>query len=258
MNRMIVAFVAGVVVVLAVILLLHGGQLAGQGAKEGAAKEKEPRKIQTSGSATVRIKPNRARLYFVVEDTASTIKAVREANKQHVESVIAAIQGKKIVDLKMKSTDVRMDVIHSKDDKQNKLPEVLGYRVTYTFTVLVSEDDTQKLSSLAVQVLDTALTNGANAVQQITFFRDDLTEARRQALTKATADAVANAKALAAGDNRTLTDVIDINGNPEYHAPYANNSFQKQVLGGDSTELVAGDVEVTCRVSITCTYGASK
>src|SRR5437763_51334 len=138
MKRVAFAVVAGAGVVLAGLVLLNGGPLAGQGGKESAAKEKEPRKIRTSGSATVRVKPNRARLFFVVEDTASTVKAVREVNKKHVESVFAAIQGKKIPDLKMKSTNVQINVIHSTDDKLKKLPVVLGYRVTYTFTVLVS------------------------------------------------------------------------------------------------------------------------
>jgi uncharacterized protein YggE len=247
----------GVAVLALAGLLLHVNNLAGY--QEGAGKEKEPRKLSTSGSATVRIKPNRARLYLAVESTASTIKSVREANKKHVESVIAAIQGLKIAELKMKTTDVRMDPIYAKQDKETtKLPEILGYRITTTFTVLAASDDAKKLAGQAMQVLDTALENGANALQQITFFRDDLTETRRQALTKATADAVANAKALASGDNRTLTDVIDINGNPEYHVPVYTNAAQPQEPAGGSTVLVAGDVEVTCRVSITCTYGAAK
>jgi uncharacterized protein YggE len=251
-------FMAGAAVVLAGVVVWYGGPLAGQPAKEGFGKDKEPRKITTSGSATVRVQPNCARLFFVIEDTAPTIKLAREANKKHVESVLTAIHGKKIPDLKMKSTNVQMAVIHSQDDKLKKLPEILGYRVTYTFTVLVSSDDSQKLGSMAAEVLDVALDNGANAVEQISFFRDDLTEARREALSKATADAVANAKALAAGDNRILTDVVEISGNPEYHMPNLSNTmFQKQVTGAP-TEIIAGQLEVTCRVNVTCTYGANK
>src|SRR5947209_3137972 len=47
MHRMIVAFVAGAAIVMAALLLLQGGPLAGQGAKVEAGKEKEPRKIHT-------------------------------------------------------------------------------------------------------------------------------------------------------------------------------------------------------------------
>ena len=38
---------------------------------------------------------------------AATIKSAREANKKHVENVIASIQSLKIADLKMKTSDVR-------------------------------------------------------------------------------------------------------------------------------------------------------
>jgi len=260
MNRTTVVGLAILGVLVGGLWLLREGQLAGQGAKDGeAAKEKEPRKIHTSGSATVRVKPNRARLYLAVEATEKTVKSARAANKKYVESIIASIQGLKIADLKMKSTNVDMSIIHAKDEKQTKLPEILGYRVTYTFTVLVSNDDTEKLAATAAKVLDTALENGANFVQQITFFRDDLTEARRQALTKATEEAVANAKALATGAKRTISDVIVIDGNPQYMQEYANPTnthFTQPAAGSDATQLVAGDMEVTCRVSVTATYGA--
>jgi uncharacterized protein YggE len=262
MNRFHAILVGAVGVALAGWWLLSGGPLAGQVGKADAGKEPEPRKLHTSGTATVRVKANRARLYLAVETTGSTVKAARAANKKDVETVLAALHGLKIADLKMKSTNVQMDVIQSKEEKiTTKLPEILGYRVTYTFTVLVSNDDPQKLAGQASQVLDTALESGANAVQQITFFRDDLTDARRQALTKATADAVANAKALVAGDNRTLTDLINIDGEPQYSQSYNNpmsNTMQPQDPAGGAVSLVAGEVEVTCRVCVTCTFGAGK
>lgn len=249
----------GIVGVLAlVVLLVREGQLVGQVAKEGGEKEKEPRKIHTTGTATVKIKPNRARVYLAVETLASSVKDSRGENKKHAEKIISSIQALKIADLKMKSTNVHMGVLHAKDEKQVKLPEILGYKTTYQFTVLVSSDEPQKLSDMAVKVLDTALENGANTVEQISFFREDLTDAKREALTKATEDAVANAKALAAGDKRTLTDVITIDGNPQYSLPEVSNTMLNQELVGASTSMVAGEVQVTCRVSVTCTFGASK
>src|SRR5688572_1501720 len=111
----------GILGVLAIgFWLLHQGQLAGQVAKDDPSKE--PKKIHTSGSATVRVKPNRARVFLAVETTASTVKEARNENKKHVEKVLSSIQGLKIPDLKMKSTNVEVDVIHAKDEKLLKLP----------------------------------------------------------------------------------------------------------------------------------------
>jgi uncharacterized protein YggE len=258
--KSVTAIAMGVLGVLVVgFVALQGGHLAGQGAKEEATKQKEPRKISTSGSATIRVKPNRARLFLTVETNSATVKDARNGNKKDVEKVISALAGLKIADLKMKTTNVHMDPIYAKEKDQTKLPEILGYRVTTTFTVLISNDDPQKLAGTATQLLDSALENGANALQQITFFRDDLTETKRQALTKATADAVANAKALAAGDERKVLDVINIDGQPEYHVPMqTNNTYQPQDAAGTGVSLVAGEVEVTCRVSVTATFSAAK
>jgi uncharacterized protein len=263
MNRTMGMALGVLVVVLVGLLVFRESQLAGQAPKEGVevSKDKDPRKIQTSGSATVRVKPNRARLFLAVETTFPSVKQARAANKQAVENVITAIQGLRIADLKMKSTDVEMDVVRSKPEKQDVLPVILGYRVTYTFTVLVSGEDPEKLAGVAAKVLDAALENGANSLQRIVFFRDDLTEVRRQALTKATEDAVANAHALAAGAKRTVADILNIDANPEYSLSPVNpmsNSMLAQPAPGTNTELVAGDVEVTCRVSVTATFGAAK
>jgi uncharacterized protein YggE len=262
MNRPISVSLAIAGVFMGGWLLVRESPLAGQAPKEAVEgpKEKDPRKISTAGSATVRVKPNRARLFLAVQTTAPTVKKARASNKQDVEKIIAAIQGLKITDLKMKSTNVQMDVIHAKQEKQTTLPEVLGYRVNYTFTVLLSGNETDKLSAAAAKVLDTALENGANTLEQIVFFRDDLTDARREALTLATKDAVANAGALATGAGRKLADIISIDSNPEYGQvnTMSNNSDLWQRPGGTSTELVAGDVEVTCRVTVTATYGAAK
>jgi uncharacterized protein YggE len=144
---------------------------------------------------------------------------------------------------------------HRGDDK---LPQVVGYRVTHTFTVLVQDDDTEKLNAGAGRVLDTALENGANVVQHVTFFKQHDTAAKREALTRAVEEAVANAKALAAGARVDLRDTITINGQPEYHWG-GNRDLQSNVMaiggpGGTDTPLVAGDLQITCSVSVTCTY----
>ncbi|HMC63495.1 MAG TPA: SIMPL domain-containing protein, partial [Gemmataceae bacterium] len=90
------------------------------------------------------------------------------------------------------------------------------------------------------------------------FFKRDLADARRQTMTKAVEDAVANAQALATGARVKLNDTVAISGEPAYHyfggqLTQTNATFVGGV-GGEDTPIVAGDLEVTCRVSISCTY----
>jgi len=250
MKRIGLAIATASIVVLVCVVALRGQGAAGPEAKA------EKRNINTSGSATVKVKPDSARVYFGVQTLARTIKDSRTQNGAKVKKVLDALTGLKIDNLRMKTSDVHVELVQSRDDRDS-LPQVLGYRITNSFTVLVQNDDTEKLNRDASRVLDTALESGANIVQQISFFKRDLAEARRQAMTKAVEDAAANAQALAAGGKVKIGDTVSINGEPAYHyfggqMAQSNTAFPGGA--GDDTPLVAGDLEITCRVSVTCTY----
>ena len=69
---------------------------------------------------------------------------------------------------------------------------------------------------------------------------------------------MANARALAAGAKRNVADVIMINGEPRFFyggEQFAQNAaFPANPGGGGPTALVAGDLDVTCQVHLTCRY----
>jgi uncharacterized protein YggE len=84
-----------------------------------------------------------------------------------------------------------------------------------------------------------------------------LAQARRQALTEAVADALANAKALAAGANKDLLETIAIDSQPVYASRERMRQSANVALlagGEDEAALVVGDLEVTCQVQVTCTF----
>jgi uncharacterized protein len=237
----------GIMVV--VVFVLHGQPRV----EPGSEVKGQERKISTSGTATIRVKPDATRIFFGVATMAPTIKRARDENSQRVNKVLDALRALRIPDLKMKTSTLSVELVQKRQEN-DKLPEIAGYRITNSFTVLITGDDAQKLGQTAGHVLDTALEAGANQVQQIVIFRQDTTEARRQALAKAVEDASANASALAAGARAKIKDTIDINGQPQYVFA-ARNTVQAQVSGpGEETSVMAGEVEVTCQVSVTCTY----
>jgi uncharacterized protein YggE len=229
---------------------------AGQSAvAQGTETKSEKRTIQTGGEGTVRIHPDHARVFFGVQTFAPSVKQARTQNAVQVKQVTNVLTGLRIPGLKMKSTNLTVEVVHV--DGDGRTPKVAGYRVTNTFTVLVNSGDPDKLGPLASQVLDAALENGANNVQQIVFFKEDDRDAKRQALMKAVKDARANADALAAGADRRVAEVISIVGQPDYAfggQVQMMNSVQPGAGGGESTSLMAGEQEVTCMVTVTCTY----
>ena len=240
-------------------LLFRDHFAAGQGdKKDGDAAKAEKRVLTTGGSATVVVKPDSARLYLTVETTAPTLADARARNNEHAKKVMDAVQALKIPQLKLKSTNVQMSIVYSRVDKKDELARVLGYQVTNSFTVLVSNDDSVKLAADAAKALDAAVENGANTLDQIQVFKQDLTQARREALALSTKHALANARALLSGAERTLTDVITINGDPtygEHPGGLSTTNISGSLLAGGATPFVAGDLEVTCNVSVSCTYG---
>jgi uncharacterized protein YggE len=230
-------------------------------AEAGKDKDKDKHILTTSGTGVVHFRPDSARVFLRVDSQAPTITETRGHNNKDVQKVLAGLKALKIPDLKMKSDNITVtEVFERATPVADRLPKVLGYRVSYYFTALVENEDPAKLGEYAAQVLDTALANGANNLQQVLIFRKDQTDFRRQALTRAVEDALANARALAAGASKTIQDTTVISGEPRY-VYFDNNTRLQNTLQsaggggeGESTAVMAGELEVTCRVNITCRY----
>lgn len=240
----------------AAVLMVGAIYLCGQGHDAAGTAAKEKRTIHTNGSASVRVRPDSARVFFGVESLAPALKEARADNTKRIKAVMEALHALKVPNLKMKTSDVTVSLEKS-SRQQDRLPDILGYRITQTFTVLVQNDDVDKLAATAHRLLDTALENGANMVEHISFFKQDDKDARREALAKAVEDALANARALAGGAKVTLRDPITIHGQPEayYSGRQSNNRHQNVFApGGDSATMVAGDLLITSSVSVTCVY----
>lgn len=258
MNRWLVFSCFALAVVAACLLTLQ--LRAYPPPSEPAAPKEEKRTLYTSGTATVRVKPDSARLFLTVQTLAKTLKEARTENATRVAQALNAIralqvQGRKIPDMKMKTTNVDVALVYSRP-REDKEPEIVGYRVTNSFTVLLTDNDPEQLSQFASQVLDVALENGVNQIGGISFFRADLKEAQREALMKAVADAEANAQAMARGARVTLKEPISLNGSPDFrpYFDYRLTNTAQTAFGAAELPVLAGEIEVTCNVNVTFTY----
>jgi uncharacterized protein YggE len=262
MNRSALLLSAAALVVVGLVLgrdLLAPRPALGQAAKGGDVKE-EKRVLTTSGKASVRYKPDSARVFLRVDSQAPDITQARALNNRALKAVMDALKGLKFPNLRMKSDNVTVSQVFERRPNEERLARVIGITVSHHFTVLVENEDPIRLSEYAGRVLDTALENGANNLQQIMIFRKDQTTFRRQALTKAVEDALANARALAAGANANILEPTAINGEPVYHYFGGNTRLQNAVqvmpegIPADATPVMAGELEITCQVNLTCRY----
>jgi uncharacterized protein YggE len=258
-NVLAVAAVAALLVGGFLVFTHLGGGLAfGQAAKEEAIKD-DKHIVTVSGTGTVRVKPDSARLFFTVESYAEQVPAARADNASKVQKVMKALADLKIANLKTKSDNVNVHQLV--DSSGHQLPRVVGYRVTNSFTVLVENEDRAKLGTEASRVLDAVLENGGTGVSQILFFKKGVEAAqlRRQAMTNAVQDALANGRALLAGMDRNKLEPLTVAVTPQYHFDGSQNTMLQQGgprgAGEDTaTALVAGDLEFRCQVSLTCRY----
>jgi uncharacterized protein YggE len=259
-TNVVVVAAAGALLLGGLLLFSQGGGLAfGQAAKEGGDKA-DKRELTVSGTGTVRVKPDSARLFFTVESYAEQVRAARADNASKVQKVMKALADLKVANLKTKSDNVNVQQLT--DATGHQLPRVIGYRVNNSFTVLVENEDRAKLGADASRVLDAVLDSGGTGISQIMFFKKgaEVEQLRRQAMTKAVQDALANGRALLAGMERTKLEPLTVAVTPQYHFGDGSQNTMLQQGGprggGEetATALVAGDLEYRCQVSMTCRY----
>ncbi len=102
-------------------------QAQGQGvAREGDGSVKEDKRtLSTTGTGSVRVKPDSARVYFRVETIAQDIKGARTENNQKVKKIMDALGALKIPNLRMKSDNVAVSQIFDRHH-DGQLPRLLG------------------------------------------------------------------------------------------------------------------------------------
>ncbi|MBT4865092.1 MAG: SIMPL domain-containing protein [Planctomycetaceae bacterium] len=213
--------------------------------------------------------PDSVRLFLEVITTGKTLASAREENASRVNKVREALVALKLNDLKSKTRDVDVTLVHAEGndggngvfDQRTEPDTVIGYTVTHSFTVLIKESDPDSLNVAAGRVLDTALESGVNRVWNVSFFKEDSSAMRRQAMSEAVENAIANARAYAGGANVQVADVLVINGDIDSMYPSQGGGQQGQQGGfggsmglGVQTSFLAGQWDVTCNVRVICRF----
>jgi uncharacterized protein YggE len=213
---------------------------------------KGERTISAIGQATVIGKPDSARVYFGVITKAETVAAARAENLRIIGRVQKALLALKLPDLKTGTRESRVSINY--EDRQET--KVAGYTVQQSFTVLINDSDPVSLGKTATRILDAGLQNGVNSEGHVEFFNADDSELRRQAMTKAVEDGLANARAYAAGAKVKITGVVDISGQDGYFGGGGHGFQGGGGFGGSGGQpsFAAGVWKVPSRVRVVCRY----
>lgn len=202
------------------------------------------RTLNVNGNGQVSLTPDIAYIYIGVHDEAATASEAVEANNTHTLAVIAAIKEAGVEEKDVNTSN--FSIWPSQQYGPDGTISGTVYMVDNTVYVVIRD-----ISTLG-DLLDAAITAGANTVNSIQFDVADKTEAIKEARTKAVADAKTQAQELADAAGVTLGDVQNISFYENSPVPY----YQGKGGGGGDTAMAStvpiqpGQLNITVSVSI--------
>lgn len=213
-----------------------------------AADEPAPRTIRTSGHATVKTAPDRARIAVSVTTRAATAREATEANATASRSVLDKLRSAVQSPGEVATAGYELTPVYDYNQDGNvvRAPKLAGYTATNRFAVVTAD-----LAGVG-GLIDGAIAAGANQIDSIGFFLADEQTARRQALVDAGRKARADAEAIAESVDVRLGQVLDASSASEVTPlPVYGRAAMAMEAAAAPTEVVPGALDVGATVTVT-------
>ncbi len=210
--------------------------------------EKKIRLISVSGTVTKTASPELAYITLSIETLDKSASKSQADNATLANKVMDALKTKGInkENIETASYSLREEF---KWNEVIRKSESVGYKTTNRVRVKV-----QDLGAVG-EVIDAAVSAGANSVNSISFALTKETEAslRAEALKDASANARAKAQSIAEGLGISVGPVYGASESSGYSVPYYAKSFatmDNMESGSAPTPITPGDIEFTTSVSV--------
>ncbi|KYZ77000.1 hypothetical protein AXX12_02325 [Anaerosporomusa subterranea] len=199
--------------------------------------------VAVQGSSQVEAIPDQAQINLGVVTTGKTAEEAQLENSVLANAVQAKLFAMGLAESKLQTTQYAVYPIHN-EAKDQKAPQIIGYRVSHTLTV--TADDLSKIGAL----IDNALAAGANQILGISFKKRDDTQLKTQALQEAVKEATAKAEAIVAASGKKLGRIVSMQENGvSIHLPEFTQRYMLKADGA-STPIMPGSIRVNGTVSI--------
>lgn len=204
--------------------------------------ERQYRVLSVTGQGIENIQTTEAQVRLGVEFQGKTAEAVQQQVASRSAAVVSLLKSRKVD--KLETTGINLRPNYSSNNGQRRL---VGYRGSNVVSFRVD-------IASAGALMDDAVKAGASRIDNVSFVaaEDAIATAQKQALTKATQDAQAQARAVLSALNLSPQDVISIQINGANAPVPPPVPFQAtSMLRGEaaSTPVVGG--EQTVRASVT-------
>ena len=161
--------------------------------------------VSVTGTATDNYSPDTATLLLAIENTASTVLQVTQKNNAISEKVISGVKKLLKPDAgdEVKTSSYSLDPVYEYDQGTRK-NKFIGYKAVNQITV-----KTKQISNLG-RFIDSAVEQGVNRVDNISFSLSDTKGFCKSLLRQATEQARSNAEVVATSLGTRITGIKDI------------------------------------------------
>ena len=225
------------IAVLAAILVLPGVAVAQQ-------NNQQPPVIVTRGESVLKRAPDQAWVSISAESRASTAAQAQQANADAMRAVQAALAKAGLPADAVKTTGYSLQPDMEYTGGRSR---VRGYIARNSIEIRV--DDLTKIST----VIDAAGQSGATNMSGLRFDLKDRANVEREALRLAVQDAMARARAIAAGANAQIGAIVRIDEQGGFEPPpmpmYRTQAAMAEAA--PQTPITPGEVEIRAQITLT-------
>jgi uncharacterized protein len=200
--------------------------------------------ILVAARGEVRVAPDRATIQISVQTRAATAATAASENADKQSAVIGALRQLGLTGDQIST--VNYNIYPEQRYEPNKEPVVIAYNVTNTLSV-----DVRKLAQVG-QVIDAALSKGANMITSLQFYSSNTEEARHTAIASAIQKARLDADAAARAAGGSVGALLEVNIGAYYTPPPRPMVMARgavQDAGQAETPINPGDQTVSVDVN---------
>lgn len=215
---------------------------------EGTGQAPEPAFVEVSGTGSVDVEPDLARIAFAVETRAETASDAAAENADLMTQVLEALRAAGFPSLELETFgyQLRPEYVMT----ENRARTIEGYSVVNNVRATVS--DVGAIGS----VIDTAIAAGANRVAYIAFEASDTEAARERALAQAVEAARAQARTLAESLGHELGRALEVRGGADRPFPRTMEmGAMRMAAEAVPTPIEPGAQTVTANVTVRFALG---
>jgi hypothetical protein len=222
-------------------------------AGQASPPEKRPT-IQVTGSASVTVPADRARVTFAVESREQSAQGTSQANAAAMTAVLSALHGAGFQGLHIDTYGYSLSPVYTSVANQDgsRVQRIDGYRALNNVRATLTD-----LSAVG-KLIDTATAAGANRVSGISFEASDPEQAQQKALAEAVRRAREQARTIAAALDRELGPPIEVSGGAQTPTPPRPMMFAAAARMEAETPIEAADQTVSASVTITFALGPER